>query len=366
MSLSSQILIDPPRAAPGASRAARLLAWYDRHRRALPWRALPGLKQDPYRVWLSEIMLQQTTVATVGPYFERFLARWPDIRALAAAPLDDVLHAWQGLGYYARARNLHACARAIVAEHGGEFPRNEAALRALSGIGAYTAAAIAAIAFDEAAMPVDGNIERVVARLFKVTTPLPEAKPELRRLAARLMPQARTGDFAQAAMDLGATLCTPKKPKCVLCPWRGDCAARRAGVAESLPARRKKAVKPLRRGVAFWAVRVDGAVLLRRRPDKGLLGGMMEVPSSEWREAAWTPATARRAAPVAARWRRLSGVVRHSFTHFDLELEILVGSVSRRDAAKADGVWVEPQALGRHALPTVMKKVIAFALDAAP
>jgi A/G-specific adenine glycosylase len=205
-----------------------------------------------------------------------------------------------------------------------------------------------------------------VARLFKVKTPLPEAKLELRRLAASLTPQARTGDFAQAAMDLGATLCTPKKPKCVLCPLNEDCAARRAGVAETLPARRPKAAKPLRRGVAFWAVRVDGAVLLRRRPDKGLLGGMMEVPSSEWREAAWSPASARRAAPVAARWRRLSGVVRHSFTHFDLELEILAGSVSRRDAAKADGVWVEPPALGRHALPTVMKKVIAFALKAGP
>jgi A/G-specific adenine glycosylase len=366
MSLLSQRKPESAAAAPAKSRAALLLAWYDRHRRALPWRAPPGARQDPYRVWLSEIMLQQTTVVTVGPYFERFLARWSEIGALAAAPLDDVLHAWQGLGYYARARNLHACARAIVAAHSGEFPRSETALLELPGIGAYTAAAIAAIAFDERAMPVDGNIERVVARLFKITTPLPEAKPELRRLAATLMPDARTGDFAQAMMDLGAVLCTPKKPKCVLCPWRQDCAARRAGVAETLPARRMKAAKPLRRGVAFWAVRSDGAVLLRRRPEKGLLGGMMEVPSSEWREAAGRPAAARRAAPVAARWQLLSGVVRHSFTHFDLELEILIGSVSRRDAAKAEGVWVEPQALGQHALPTIMKKVIAFALSAAP
>ncbi len=345
-----------------ADRAALLLAWYDRHRRNLPWRALSGERADPYRVWLSEIMLQQTTVATVGPYFERFLARWPDIGALAAAPLDDVLHAWQGLGYYARARNLHACAREVAARYGGRFPETEAALRELPGIGAYTAAAIAAIAFDQPAMPVDGNIERVVARLFLVRETLPGAKPELRRLAATLLPAARPGDFAQAAMDLGATVCTPAKPKCVLCPWRADCRARQAGIAETLPARKPKGAKPLRRGVAFWITRADGAALLRRRPAKGLLGGMMEVPSSEWRAASWTVAAARKAAPVAAEWQILSGVVRHSFTHFDLELRVLVGRVSARAGAAVEGVWVAPAALHTQALPTVMKKIIAFAL----
>jgi A/G-specific adenine glycosylase len=343
--------------------AGELLAWYDRHRRKLPWRALPGERPDPYRVWLSEIMLQQTTVATVGPYFARFLERWPNVEALASAPLDDVLHAWQGLGYYARARNLHACAQAVVEKHGGAFPASEAELLSLPGVGAYTAGAIAAIAFNQHAAPVDGNIERVMARLYAVTTPLPEAKPELRRLAAALVPRDRPGDFAQAAMDLGATICTPTKPKCVLCPWRAHCAARIAGIAEDLPARQAKRAKPLRRGLAFWAVRGDGAVLLRKRPAKGLLGGMMEVPSSEWRAGALDRDEAARAAPVSARWTALPGVVRHSFTHFDLELEVLVG---RTKATKAEGVWVQPNALGTQALPTVMKKVIAFALGGFP
>ena len=343
--------------------AARLLAWYDRNRRRLPWRALPGTRADPYRVWLSEIMLQQTTVATVGPYFARFLERWPDVEALAAAQLDDVLHGWQGLGYYARARNLHACAQAVVARHGGQFPATEAELLTLPGIGAYTAAAIAAIAFNQPAAPVDGNIERVMARLFAVTTPLPEAKPELRRLAASLVPPDRPGDFAQAAMDLGATICTPQKPKCVLCPWREDCRARIAGTAEELPARLAKRAKPLRRGVAFWAVRGDGAVLLRRRPEKGLLGGMMEVPSSEWRAGSFDRDAAAKAAPVNARWLALPGVVRHSFTHFDLELLVLTGKTR---ATKAEGVWVQLDALSTQALPTVMKKVIAFALGGYP
>jgi A/G-specific adenine glycosylase len=350
---------------PSDDRAARLLAWYDRHRRALPWRAPPGTRADPYRVWLSEIMLQQTTVATVGPYFARFLERWPDIGALAAALLDDVLHAWQGLGYYARARNLHACAQAVVARHAGRFPETEAELLTLPGIGGYTAGAIAAIAFNQVAAPVDGNIERVMARLFAVATPLPEAKPELRRLAASLVPADRPGDFAQAAMDLGATICTPQKPKCVLCPWREDCRARREGIAESLPARLPKRAKPLRRGVAFWAVRGDGAVLLRKRPAKGLLGGMMEVPSSEWRAGAWDEAAARAVAPVNARWSALPGIVRHSFTHFDLELQVLVGK-TRATKATAGGIWVQPDALGGQALPTVMKKVIAFALGGLP
>ncbi|HEX7970237.1 MAG TPA: A/G-specific adenine glycosylase, partial [Stellaceae bacterium] len=227
---------------------ARLLDWYDRHRRDLPWRAKPGERPDPYRVWLSEIMLQQTTVATVGAYFGRFMARWPDVSALAEASLDEVLHLWQGLGYYARARNLHACARAVVERCGGRFPETEAELRALPGIGDYTAAAVAAIAFGRAATPVDGNIERVMARLFAHAEPLPDAKSVLRRLAATLTPAERAGDYAQAVMDLGATVCTPKKPKCILCPWREACRGRMQGIAESLPARRAKGEKPLRRG----------------------------------------------------------------------------------------------------------------------
>jgi A/G-specific adenine glycosylase len=337
----------------------KLLAWYDRHRRILPWRAPPGLRQDPYRVWLSEIMLQQTTVVAVAPYFAAFLKRWPDVAALAAAELDAVLHAWQGLGYYARARNLHACARAVVAQHDGNFPADEAALRALPGIGAYTAAAIAAIAFDHQATAMDGNVERVIARLRAVTTPLPDAKPELHCLAAALTPPSRAGDYAQALMDLGATICTKHKPKCVLCPWRDPCLARRQGIADALPARRAKAVRPLRRGMAFWAVRGDGAVLLRRRPESGLLGGMMEVPSTDWRLEPWTLADARQAAPVAARWHALPGVVRHGFTHFELEITILAGTV-RRDGG--DGVWVALDRLGEHALPTLMKKVVEHAM----
>ena len=353
----------PRGAATIKDRAALLLEWYDRHRRRLPWRALPGEQVDPYRVWLSEIMLQQTTVATVGPYFARFLERWPTIEALAAAQLDDVLHAWQGMGYYARARNLHACAQAVVARYRGKFPASEAELLTLPGIGAYTAAAIAAIAFNRHAAPVDGNIERVIARLYAVTTPLPDAKPELRQRAAALVPQDRPGDFAQAAMDLGATICTPQKPKCVLCPWRAECRARIEGIAEEFPVRQAKRAKPLRRGVAFLAVRGDGAVLLRRRPAKGLLGGMMEVPSSDWVSGALDRAAAEKAAPVSARWSALPGVVRHSFTHFDLELMVLTGKTR---ATKVEGVWVQPDALDTQALPTVMKKVIAFAMNGFP
>ncbi|MBI3516154.1 MAG: A/G-specific adenine glycosylase, partial [Proteobacteria bacterium] len=285
--------------------ARRLLAWYDRHRRRLPWRALPGESVDPYVVWLSEIMLQQTTTVTVGPYFEEFLARWPTVGALAAAPLDDVLRVWAGLGYYARARNLHACAREIVARHGGRFPDTEAELRALPGIGAYTAAAVAAIAFDRPAAVMDGNIERVLTRLFANADPLPDIKPALRRRAADLTPAARPGDYAQAMMDLGATLCTPRKPACTLCPITALCAARRAGNPEDYPVKRAKPERPLRRGVAFWAMRADGAVLLRRRPPKGVLGGMLEVPSTEWRLVPWSAAEARRAAPLPLAWRQL-------------------------------------------------------------
>jgi A/G-specific adenine glycosylase len=340
--------------------AAALLSWYDRHRRDLPWRAPPGGAADAYRVWLSEIMLQQTTVATVAPYFDRFVARFPDVFALAAASLDEVLGLWQGLGYYARARNLHACARMVVARHGGVFPESAAALSALPGIGGYTACAIAAIAFDRPEAAVDGNVERVVARLFAVKEPLPAAKPRLRALARRLVPQSRAGDFAQAMMDLGATICTPRRPACALCPWRECCAAAAAGLAETIPALAPKPQRPQRYGVAFWLVRPDGCVLLRRRPEKGLLGGMIEIPSTPWRDEPWTFAEALAAAPCGARWSPLPGSVRHGFTHFRLELSVLAGGT----AEPVDGIWSAVDRLSEHALPTLMKKVVRHALSA--
>jgi A/G-specific adenine glycosylase len=347
-----------------------LLAWYDRHRRKLPWRALPGQKRaDPYRVWLSEIMLQQTTVKAVAPYYARFLARWDDVGALAAAPLDDVLKAWAGLGYYARARNLHATARAVVERHGGKFPANVAELRALPGIGDYTAAAIAAIAYDLPATPVDGNVERVVARLYAVTTPLPAAKPEIRRLAAGLMPQLRAGDFAQAMMDLGSTLCTPKNPACALCPWNECCAAYARGEAEALPRRTPKREGALRRGAAFVARRADGMVLLRTRPAKGLLGAMTEVPTTQWlqdfAESDALEGAPRFSAPKTRKriaWRRVAGVVRHVFTHFPLELSVYTADVPARTPAPAGTRWVALTSLAGEALPSVMRKVVAHAL----
>lgn len=344
-----------------AALRSELLDWYDRHGRVLPWRAPPGRRANPYHVWLSEIMLQQTTVATVGPYFKRFLDRWPTVHDLAAAPLDDVLHGWQGLGYYARARNLHRCAQVVSAELDGVFPDTEEALRRLPGIGAYTAAAIAAIAFDRPTSVVDGNVERVMARLFAIEEPLPRAKTILRDCAAALAPPtgsgaaARPGDYAQALMDLGATVCTPRKPACGRCPWSDYCVAAAAGIAETLPRREPKKEKPTRKGVVFWTVSPVGAVLLRRRPEKGLLGGMMEIPSTGWRESGWTEAAARRASPVAADWIPLPGLVRHTFTHFHLELEVFAAHV---EGEKADGVWSLPDEFGDHALPTVMKKVI--------
>ncbi|MFQ5983988.1 MAG: A/G-specific adenine glycosylase [Alphaproteobacteria bacterium] len=340
---------------------ADLLAWYDRHRRDLPWRAPPRVRPDRYRVWLSEVMLQQTTVAAVVPYFQAFVDRWPDLEDLAAAPLDDVLHTWQGLGYYARARRLHECARLICSRHGGRFPETEAALQSLPGIGPYTAAAITAIAFDRKATVVDGNVERVVARVFGVETPLPAARPRLKALAAALTPDKRPGDYAQAMMDLGATVCTPKAPACGRCPWAGTCVARARGIADLLPRRAAKAARPRRHGVAFWTVRGDGAILLRRRPERGLLGGMMEVPSTSWREALWTMAEARREAPVRARWRRLPGTVRHGFTHFELALTVVAARVGT--GARAAGVWCRPERLGEQALPTLTKKVARHALE---
>jgi len=353
-------------AAQSFPQPADLLAWYDRHRRVLPWRAPPGERGDPYRVWLSEIMLQQTTVKAVAPYYARFLARWPDVRALVAVPLDDVLKAWAGLGYYARARNLHACARVVAGSYGGQFPKTEAELRALPGIGAYTAAAIAAIAFDAPVMPVDGNIERVVARLYAIETPLPEAKPEIGKLARALTPAGRSGDFAQAMMDLGATICTPKRPACALCPWNDGCAARRRGDAERLPRRAPKREGALRRGAAFIALRADGFLLVRTRPARGLLGGMTEVPTTEW-TAEFEERNALDAAPhlLAARskrqtpWRRIPGVVRHVFTHFPLELSVYVAKLPPQSRAPADMRWVALDGIADEALPSLMRKVLA-------
>jgi A/G-specific adenine glycosylase len=341
--------------------AAALLAWYDRHARRLPWRAPPGgPPADPYRVWLSEIMLQQTTVVTVGPYFVDFTTRWPTVAALAEAALDDVLTAWAGLGYYARARNLHRCAQVVAGELGGVFPDTEEELRKLPGIGRYTAAAIAAIAFGRRAVVVDGNVERVVARLFEVETPLPAAKAELTRLTDGLTPDQRAGDFAQAMMDLGATVCLPRGPKCLLCPLEASCQARAAGVAETLPRRQAKAAKPTRRAVAFFLTGPQGEILLRRRPDKGLLGGMMEVPSTSWRAAPWEDAEAQDSAPLAAEWRALPGVVRHTFTHF--HFEITVWAARSAGTPTEMGRWVALDALADQALPTVMRKVIEHGL----
>ncbi|MBP2292504.1 A/G-specific adenine glycosylase [Azospirillum rugosum] len=341
--------------------AERLLTWYDHHRRDLPWRSRPGEEADPYRVWLSEIMLQQTTVPAAAPYFRNFTERWPTVRDLASAPLDDVLVAWAGLGYYARARNLYKCAQVVAGELGGRFPDTEAGLLELPGVGAYTAAAITSIAFGRKATVVDGNVERVIARVFAVEEPLPNVKPKLKALAATLTPDARPGDYAQAMMDLGATVCTPRKPKCMLCPWAEWCAARAAGIQEELPRKAAKADKPTRRGVAYWLLNPEGAVLLRRRAEEGLLGGMTEVPSTAWTPTAPDEAAVRAQAPLEAGWRRLPGTVRHTFSHFHLELEV-VAAKAGDGWRRAEGLWVPVDRLGGQALPSVMMKVVRHAL----
>ena len=310
---------------------------------------------DPYRVWLSEIMLQQTTTATVAPYFQAFTERWPRLADLATASLDEVLHAWQGLGYYARARNLYKCARLVWAQHGGRFPESETALRALPGVGPYTAAAIAAIAFGQRATVVDGNVERVVARLFDVGAPLPTSKKRLHELAATLTPRKGAGDYAQAMMDLGATVCLARNPMCDTCPWAAACAGRAAGHAAEFPRRLAQPARPTRYGLAFWTVRRDGAILLRRRPESGLLGGLMEVPTTSWRDQAWDLESAPRHAPCVANWQQLPGTVRHSFTHFHLRIVVFTGDVGH---GTPDGVWCPPGRLSAHALPTVMIKVV--------
>jgi A/G-specific adenine glycosylase len=349
-----------------APAAGDLLAWYDRHARVLPWRIGPaergaGRRADPYRVWLSEIMLQQTTVKAVGPYFRRFLERWPDIGTLAAADEDDVMAAWAGLGYYSRARNLLACASTVAARPDASFPRTAAELAKLPGIGGYTSAAIAAIAFAEPIAVVDGNVERVVSRLFAISAPMPAGKEAIRAALQPLVPPERPGEFAEALMDLGATICTPRKPACALCPWFQPCQARRQGRQTEFPVKAARRDKPDRYGVAFVARRADGAILLRRRPPRGLLGGMAEVPGGGWRE---TQALAT-APPITADWTRLVAPVRHVFTHFALSLAVHRADVGQ-DAPAPDGLWWSAAVrLPAEALPSVMKKVIEAAYPGA-
>lgn len=337
--------------------ASVLLDWYDIHARAMPWRTAPadkkaGVRPDPYRVWLSEVMLQQTTVAAVRDYFHRFTDRWPTVTDLAAAADSDVMAEWAGLGYYARARNLLACARAVVRDHGGVFPATRDGLLTLPGIGPYTAAAIAAIAYDEAATVVDGNVERVMSRLWLVTDPLPASKPELTRLAASLTPHQRPGDYAQAVMDLGATICTPRNPACGICPWRDPCRARTDGIQATLPRKAEKPAKPVRQGTLWLARRSDGAWLVERRPDRGLLGGMLGFCGSDWDGAGGD-------APLSADWQDM-GEVRHTFTHFHLILRVLLATAPI-GSNPARGEFTPQGSFRPSDLPTVMRKAFDLA-----
>ncbi len=350
----------------GSSPAETLLAWYDRHHRELPWRVSPsaaraGRRPDPYHVWLSEVMLQQTTVQAVKPYFAKFLALWPKVTDLASAPAEEVMAAWAGLGYYARARNLKKCAEAVAAAHDGVFPDTEEGLRDLPGIGDYTAAAVAAIAFDRPAAVMDGNVERVVSRLFAIDDPLPASKPAMKAKVRLLTPQARPGDFAQAMMDLGATICTPKRPACALCPFRDDCLALAAHDPEKFPVKAARKDKPVRVGAAFVAVSDSGDVLLRRRSETGLLGGMTEVPTTPW-TARIDGGTTAEHAPFAGEWQAC-GAITHVFTHFELRLSVYRLAVPPGE--EPPGWWVPVEALGAEALPTVMKKVITQAIPTA-
>lgn len=339
--------------------ARSLLAWYDAHARTLPWRSFGSRRTDPYLVWLSEIMLQQTTVATVIPYFESFTEKWPTVEAMAKADLDDILHAWQGLGYYARARNLHKCAQVIASEYGGVFPNQEKELLKLPGIGPYTAAAIAAIAFNQPTVPVDGNIERVISRLNAIDELVQQSKDRVRDAATKILPADRPGDFAQALMDLGATVCRPKTPLCESCCWVGFCEAHKDGNPEAFPVKPPKKAKPTRYGVVFWLENETGEVWTRKRAEKGLLGGMTEFPSTDWGDMPWPREAATEAAPIDARWQELPGAVKHTFTHFHLELTVFTGTFS--GPTNREGAWCHPAAFSKLALPTLMKKVARHA-----
>lgn len=337
-----------------------LLDWYDAHARKMPWRVSPqdralGVHPDPYRVWLSEVMLQQTTVAAVTTYFEKFTTLWPTVQDLAAAEDADVMAAWAGLGYYARARNLLKCARVVTRDHNGRFPDDPKTLLSLPGIGPYTAAALSSIAFDLPETVVDGNVERVMARLFDLHTPLPTAKPELTEHARKLTPNLRPGDYAQAVMDLGATICTPRTPACGICPWRAPCQARIAGTAAELPRKLRKPAKPIRFGNVYLARRTDGAWLLETRPEKGLLGGMLGWPGSDWRTE--PPADV---PPMPTQWHPLPDEVRHTFTHFHLRLTVHVAQVEQ-DAQPTQGAFHDVASFAPAHLPTVMRKAFNLA-----
>jgi A/G-specific adenine glycosylase len=343
-----------------------LLKWYDVHRRVLPWRARPGMTAQPYHIWLSEIMLQQTTVQAVANYYRKFLERWPTVEDLAAAPLDDVLAAWAGLGYYARARNLHKAAITVARDMAGRFPQTAEGLRKLPGIGRYTAGAIAAIAFDAREAALDANAERVVARLFAIAEPMPKAKARIAEAGISLVPEKRPGDFAQAMMDLGATICTVKRPSCPRCPLLALCKARQQGIEETLPVKAAKAERPLRRGAAFVARDRAGSVLLVKRPEKGLLGGMLQPPHGPWTAAFPPREKAIEQAPFRAEWQKLPGIVRHGFTHFELEIEVWTATQPNGQALPGRGLteprWVSPGELHTVALPTLMRKIIAHAM----
>ncbi len=351
-----------PRRAPALksiSVASSALAWWDRHRRALPWRAAAGEIADPYRVWLSEILLQQTTTAGAGPYFLEFLKRWPDVESLAAASLEEVMQAFAGLGYYSRARNLHACAR-VIAARGGKFPREEARLRELPGVGAYTAAAIAAIAFNAPAAPVDGNIARVVSRLVAFDVPIARNRDGLARAAAALVPTDRPGDFAQAMMDIGATICRPRNPDCPRCPLRSGCLAARTDSPDAYPPRLEKRARPTRVGAAFFARRADGAFLARRRPPRGLLGGTMELPGGEWGPGEFAE-VGPQFAPFSTDWRRLPGAVEHVFTHFSLRLALFGAVVESAAPAPDGGVWIGEDEVASAGFSGLMRKAVETA-----
>ena len=340
--------------------ARAALAWYDTHARDLPWRAAPSASRarpDAYAVWLSEIMLQQTTVATVAPRYAEFLKRWPSVEAMAAAPQDDVLGQWAGLGYYARARNLHKCAVVVARDHGGKFPDTEDKLRSLPGIGDYTAAAIAAIAFGRRAVVVDGNIERVIARLFAIETPMPTAKVEIKARAAEIWPAKRSGDFAQALMDLGAGVCRPKAPNCTACPLAKFCAARVLGAQENFPVRAAKKARPARIGAVFALTNEKGEMLFERRPEKGLLGGMLGLPGTDWKSE--TPDEIFVSAPAKAKWKR-AGAIEHAFTHFHLTLDVYLAAAPKTFRRNVKQQWIAPAAAK---LPTVMKKAVGLAME---
>ncbi|OJX12283.1 MAG: A/G-specific adenine glycosylase [Caedibacter sp. 37-49] len=335
-----------------------LLNWYDLKGRDLPWRAKGNQKTNPYHVWLSEIMLQQTTVVTVIPYFLSFIKKWPTVQALAQASLDDILHAWQGLGYYTRARNLYLCAKEIVNDYNSQFPCSSSELIKLPGIGPYTSKAIAAIAFNEQVLPIDGNIARILARLYAISTPLPEGMISIQNAAFEFTPELRPGDFAQAMMDLGASLCTSRSPVCLECPFRLICKAYAVGTQAGLPVKSKKPIRPKKYAVAYILKREDGAILLRKRPENGLLGGMMEIPTSKWSTTKLKMNDVPKNAPIAIDWESSSIEIKHSFTHFDLEIMIYSGNISMEKSQALEGFWVFPHQIGNYALPTLFKKII--------